>query len=388
MPVPRHVQPLARIREWIQLARQRSASSAGPERDTLRGFEILPGRLDGQPVDRAVVALRTRGCLWFRGRGKACAHCGLVSDGLWDPGLDEDMAFGELSHVLSRVAAKGCPILCLYVAGSFFDDLEITPESRQRIVEVVTKISTIRRLVVECRPELIKPGTIAPTVASLGEIELEVGLGFDSLNPDIRSLCLNKQTKEEQFARAAMVVREEGARLLTYLVLKPPFVNERAAIDDAVATGRYAFAQGASAVSVEPLAVQVGTLAQLLWEHGLFRSPWLWSLVEVLRALAPLGEVRAGGVVVYPSANRYPSNCAHCSERVFEQIQRFNVEQDLSSLEDLGCICRNDWRNQLQDSTPLLERIARDLAALDEAEPGQREPRQISDDSAPPQAPT
>lgn len=354
-----------RIRHQIEIARRGVQRSPTSDYESLRSFEVLPARLNGSATQRAVIALRTRGCLWFRGFGRGCSHCGLVVDGLWDPDLDEDAAFDEFRAKLEGVEEKGIPVVCLYVAGSFLDDKEVSPANRARIAEALGRSATTRQVILETRPEFVREGTIRELTDRLGDKELIVGIGFDSLDERVRTLCLNKLCRQEQFEQAAERVRDEGATLMTYIVLKPPFLSEKEAIEEAVRTGRYAFDLGSRVVSIEPLSVQDGTLADRLWEHGLHRPPWLWSLVEVIERLAPHGEILVGGVVVYPAANRYPSNCEFCSKRIFERIQRFNIEQDPRLVAGLECRCRKAWEAVLAGCRPLEENVAGALEVLE-----------------------
>ncbi|MEM7048363.1 MAG: hypothetical protein AAF604_01835 [Acidobacteriota bacterium] len=274
------------------------------------------------------------------------------------------MALQELEAQLDRMCQKEVRILCLYVAGSFFDRREISDAQRRKVLAAVARRARVRRLVVETRPEFLRPGLIAEAVRLLEGVELEVGIGLDSVDPSVRALCLNKHSTREHFETAARCVVGEGARLLTYAVLKPPFLDESPAIESAVSTGLYAFDLGASSVSLEPLAVQPGTLAHLLWVEKLHRPPWLWSVVEVLRHLAPHGRVRVGGLVVYPSAEHCAGNCSSCSQQFRSVLQDFNLSQRADRLRTLACSCRALWEQELELSRTLHQRLDETLASL------------------------
>ena len=358
-------QQIARMQRLVAVARSRSPRSGTPERETLRQFEILPTLFEGRVTERAVIALRTRGCLWFRGSGKACTHCGLVADGLWAPDLDEELAQREFEEALETVRKQEMPVLCLYVAGSFFDPKELPLSLRQSVLEAISKLPALRRLVVETRPEFLRKGVVRPVVQELGGIQLQVGIGFDSLNPKVRALCLNKHCKNAHFDSAAHVLQDEGAELLTYIVLKPPFLDEGPAIEEAVATARHALEKGAREVSIEPLSVQAGTLAHMLLEQKLHHPPWLWSLIEVLQRVVPMGPVKSGGLVVYPSPDHVPSNCDLCSDQVRKAIQEFNVTQDPAGLNRLDCSCRNEWKAALGASRELGNSVEYSLRHLE-----------------------
>lgn len=337
---------LSRVQRLIAEAGRRGPKSRFPDLQQLAGIAVLPTRLHGGTARRAVIALPTRGCRFFRPL-TTCTHCGLIKDGLWDRGIEWSAALASFQAQLARAVESECTVICLYVAGSFFDDQELDPVTRMEVLRQLARSSGVQQVVVECRPELIRTEAVRAARDELDGIELVVGLGFDAVDRKVRALCLNKLTTERRFREAVDSVTSAGARVLTYVVLKPPFLDEATAVREATATGRFAFAAGASAVSVEPLAIQEGTLADLLWSRGLHQPPRLWSLVEVLRALRPHGMVLAGGSVVYPRSVRAPRNCERCTDAVLSAVTQFNLTQDSEMLAPLTCECLVDWRRLL-----------------------------------------
>lgn len=334
---------LRRVRSLVTTAATDAPQAREPDRQQLDRFTVLPAQLRGRQVRRGVIALPTRGCRWFR-PGSACTHCGLIKDGLWDRDIEWSAVRESFRRQLAQAVERGCAVICLYVAGSFFDDKELSAATRLAIVRELAVAQPVERLVVECRPELIRPDAVHAVREELGPVELVVGLGFDSLDRRVRALCLNKLTTERIYCQAVDSVRRAGAEVLTYVVLKPPFLDEGTAVREAVETGRFAFASGSSAVSIEPLTIQEGTLSHLLWRRDLHQPPRLWSLVETLRALLPLGPAYAGGSVVYPRSVREPGNCDLCTRRVLAALERHNLTQAEAALAGLDCTCRADWR--------------------------------------------
>lgn len=339
---------LRRVRRLVAAAGRLEPRSESPDLQQLERFAVLPARFRSRPAWRAVIALPTRGCRWFRPDGGACTHCGLIRDGLWDRSLEWGTALESFRAQLARAIERRCTVICLYVAGSFFDDEELSPETRTEILRELAMCGPVEQLVVECRPELVRRDAVRAARDQLGSIELVIGLGFDSFDRRVRALCLNKLTTERTYRQALDSVLTAGAQALTYVVLKPPFLDEGTAVREAIETGRFAFAAGASAVSVEPLAVQEGTLANLLWSRNLHHPPRLWSLVEVLQALQPLGTVLAGGSVVYPRSVREPCNCERCTRAVLAAIEQLNLTQTGAALAGLTCDCLADWRRLLE----------------------------------------
>ncbi len=236
---------------------------------------------------------------------------------------------------------------------------------RSQVLQEIARCGVVQRLVVECRPELIRLDAIRSAREDLGSIELVVGLGFDSVDANVRALCLNKLDAAADLSHFSCHPRN-GRPGSTYIVLKPPFLDERTAVQEAIDTGRFAFSCGTDAVSVEPLTVQEGTLAHLLWRQNLHQPPRLWSLIEVLRSLQPSGEVLAGGSVVYPRSTKEPSNCERCTPAALEVIQNFNLTQDARVLDGLTCECLAEWKQLL--SAPARPVESQVEAAVEELE--------------------
>ena len=85
--------------------------------------------LDGAVVDAWVIIFRTRGCYWARKSG--CSMCGYVNDVAVEV-APEDLAV-QLEKVLPRHA--GQRFVKVYTSGNFFDEHEVYPEVRRKILK-------------------------------------------------------------------------------------------------------------------------------------------------------------------------------------------------------------------------------------------------------------
>ena len=141
------------------------------------------------------------------------------------------------------------------------------------------------------------------------------------------------------------MAKDNGATVRTYLLIKPPFLTEREAIEDAVSSARIA-AQYSDVISFNPLNVQRGTLVERLWNRAEYRAPWLWSVTEVLRR----SEGLPSRLVCKPSGGgkaRGAHNCGSCDERILEALDEFSVGLR-KSFEEIGCPCRESWLDILE----------------------------------------
>jgi radical SAM enzyme (TIGR01210 family) len=137
-------------------------------------------------------------------------------------------------------------------------------------------------------------------------------------------------------------LNEHNVPVKTYILLKPPFMTERQAIEEAIYSVEFA-SRYSEVVSVNPMNIQNYTLVEYLWRRGEYRAPWLWSVVEVLRRTAGLDV----DVVSYPTAGgkvRGAHNCGKCDEGVLKAIENFSLHQDISYLENLDCQCKERWK--------------------------------------------
>ncbi|MBO4798931.1 MAG: archaeosine biosynthesis radical SAM protein RaSEA [Candidatus Methanomethylophilaceae archaeon] len=282
----------------------------------------------GQKVRAMVVILRTNGCCWVRHGG--CTMCGYREASLNNVTV-KDLE-SQLEAALSRYSGE--PFVKIYTSGSFLDDNEIPAPFRKKVYEAFSGCS---RLLFESRPEFITEETVKELPPNV-----TVALGLESSDPEVLEKSVHKGFAPEDIRRAGTLLKSHNIGVRTYLLLKPPFLTESAAIEDAVSSAL--FADGFSdEISVNPLNVQHGTMVERLWKKGEFRPPWIWSLFEVFRRLS--GKVGAR-VISSPSgggSQRGVHNCGECDRSALEAIERFNFSQDISDL-NVSCGCIEKWK--------------------------------------------
>ncbi len=282
----------------------------------------------GQKVRAMVVILRTNGCCWVRHGG--CTMCGYREASLNN--VTEKDLESQLETALSRYSGE--PFVKIYTSGSFLDDNEIPAPFRKKVYETFSGCS---RLLFESRPEFITEETVKELPPNV-----TVALGLESSDPEVLEKSVHKGFAPEDIRRAGTLLKSHNIGVRTYLLLKPPFLTESAAIEDAVSSAL--FADGFSdEISVNPLNVQHGTMVERLWKKGEFRPPWIWSLFEVFRRLS--GKVSAR-VISSPSgggSQRGVHNCGQCDRSALDAIERFNFSQDISDL-NVSCGCAEKWK--------------------------------------------
>ncbi len=285
------------------------------------------------------VILRTVGCQW-----RKCTMCRY-----WHESADVTQAdiLTQLERGL-RTSPEEDFILKIFTSGSFLDEREISRETRKEIARMVKKKEKIKKLIVETRPEFINDEKIG----DLNIVEhLELAIGLETADDFIRSKYINKGFSFEDYKTAAEVVNESGATVKTYLLLKPPFISEKRAIEDVIKSAALV-AFYSSTISLNLCNVQKYTPLEDLWKKGYYRPPWLWSAVEAIKEI----KRRNANVVVMSDPVgaghiRGPHNCGRCDTEITDAIKNFNRTQDLSAverLEGINCECREVWHALLK----------------------------------------
>ncbi len=291
--------------------------------------------LDGKVVDAWVIIFRTRGCYWAHASG--CSMCGYVNDTAVDVS-DADLRH-QLDSVLSR--HRDQPMVKVYTSGNFFDDHELSPDSRRAVLEGLG--DRCDKVIVETLSHMIRREQVEEAMTSVDH--LEVAFGLESTNDRVLRYGVNKMWGLKEHARAAALVRAAGGTVKTYLLVKPPFLTEKEAIEDAVQSGHDADPHS-DTISFNPVNVQRNTLVDHLFKRRQYRPPWLWSVVEVLERTR---ELKAH-VKSHPTAGgmrRGAHNCGACDRRVIDAIEEFSLglRRDFA---DLDCACRTEWRAELE----------------------------------------
>ncbi|NIP34751.1 MAG: TIGR01210 family radical SAM protein [Thermoplasmata archaeon] len=297
--------------------------------------------LDGETVETLVGILETRGCSHDRERG-GCTMCGYAGDTPLRPPEDEEL-LAQVEHVASRRGEARW--VKLYTSGSMLDPEEVPPAVLEVIVET---FGDADMLTVESRAEHVT----RHRVEALRDVpRREVAIGLESACDAVLSESVHKGMTLEGFRRAAGHVKDAGARLRAYVLLKPPFLTEAEAIEDSYEAALVAAHAGADVVSVNPVNIHGATMVDFLHYRGEYEPPWLWSVLRVLeRAGRDLPE--GARIVSAPTAGgkvRGAHNCGQCDKEVLTAIEFHRLSGDARELEGVQeCGCRVRWQTQLE----------------------------------------
>ncbi len=269
----------------------------------------------------------------------------------------------QFERAIAGVEFATHPVLCVYNEGNFFNTDELPATARRQILRRIDRIPDVKAVIVESLPRYLTKGVLAEMRKILGPRVIEIGIGLESADAVIRTLCVNKSYTLNDFVAAVARVRPY-AQALAYVLLKPAFLTEKEALEDAVSTCRYAFDNGIDIVSLEPVNISDYNMSGRLNRIGSYRSCWLWTIVEVVRRASEMGTVRLGGEQFAPKYEHHPWNCPRCTSAFYKAFQRYNATMDVGVLTALRCECRSQWEATLaMKHGSLVERIG---SALDE----------------------
>lgn len=305
--------------------------------------DITLANIGGIRARRCVVILRTKGCSYARNSSGGCKHCALFQNS--NPNISINNLKRQLENELVKYRAEEFQQLDILTLGSFFDDKEIPEDFRRYSLKLVSQIKTIKRLLIESRPEFITSDKIKDTLNLLNGIKLEVGIGIESSNEVVRIKLLNKGYTLSDVENSIKLLSEHGISFLGYVLIKPLGMTENEAVEDAVKTIKYNFELGEkykipTRVALEPFYIPRNSIAEQEYFQGKYRPLKLWSVIEILRRTDHLGVKFIGLNDEGLTDGLVASNCERCNTIVLEALEKYNGDQNIDSLLNLECSCK------------------------------------------------
>lgn len=275
---------------------------------------------DGTVVRSATIFLTGRECPW------RCVMCDL-----WKHTLDTETPRAALPaqiHLACRRLREARPAqVKLYNAGSFFDPRAV-PESDYEAIALT--VAGFRHVVVESHPLLVGPrlprwrDALERAAPEGRPPSLEVAIGLETAHPAALER-LHKRFTLDDFARAADRTRDAGAAMRVFLLVGVPFIEPAGQLESLRASVTYAFARGATAVSLIPTRSGNGALDALA-AAGLFRPPDLRDLEDAIDAVLPEAPGRVFADTWDLAAF---SRCRACFEPRRARLHAMNLTQQI-----------------------------------------------------------
>jgi hypothetical protein len=262
----------------------------------------------GEVIPVATVFLTNRECPW------RCLMCDL-----WRNTLTESAPAGsipmQIDYALQRLGVARQ--IKLYNSGSFFDPKAIPSEDYAAIAQ---RVAGFERVIVECHPALV--GEICISFSNQIAGDLEVAMGLETAHPEILER-LNKRMNLEQFRNAAEILQNNGIGLRVFILVKPPFMDEKGALEWAARSLHFAFDCGATAATLIPTRGGNGAMEELA-RAGLFSPPKLATLEAAMAYGIAMGR---GRVFADLWDVRTTTSCGSCLELRITRLNAMNLQQ-------------------------------------------------------------
>jgi radical SAM enzyme (TIGR01210 family) len=250
-------------------------------------------------------------------------------------------------------ASPAGPIeLDLFVSGSFLNPDEVASDAQRRLLQLAGRAPGVRRVLIETRPEYVTEQRLAAARRAAGSAFLEVAIGLESANREIREKRIRKGFTWRHFEQAARTISSAGAGIVVHTLLKPIDTGEAEAIDDVVDTAHRVFTLARDVPSsirmaLQPCFVAPRTPLERAFEAGRYRPPWLWSVAEAVQRIATRGPLQVGLSDEGMGPQRRAHNCGKCDDDVIAALATFNRTASTNALIHLSCSCRDEWQAAL-----------------------------------------
>jgi len=348
------------VREEIRRVSRDIRHSIPPSRldlGSLAALNVRTGFLHGRRIERVVCILKSNGCKWARDEEGAggCAMCGHLAGTSRGHTIPPAVFVQQFESLMRNQDFVRYPMLCLYNSGSFLNPDELPASARTSILQMIAENEDIEHVIIESRPEFFNREVLEDIATIMKGKTVEIGVGLETSDPTLRNSVLNKGVENNELGELRNVLLPfTNVKLLFYILVKPPFVSEGFALDNAVDSVNYAYNIGADVVSLEPVSVQDFTIVDLLSRAGHFRPPWIWTVIEVVRRTFRKDKtLRMGGFEFYPVPKEFVRNCNRCNTRFVKAIDRYNSINSLDVFDGMDCKCRvEEWESAVCDTSP------------------------------------
>ncbi len=268
---------------------------------------------DGEIAETSVVFLTNRECPW------RCLMCDL-----WKNTTMESVPVGAIPQQIEWALAKlpSAKQVKLYNSGSFFDHKAIPRDDYESIASL---LKPYQRVIVESHPDLVGDDTLR--FRDMIDGKLEVAMGLETAHPEVLSK-LNKGITLETFQKKAAFLTENNIDLRVFILVKPPFLNDRESFEWGCRSLDFAFESGATAAILIPTRSGNGAM-EMLAQQGNFSPPDIHLLESVLDYGIQLKKGRVFADLW--DLDKF-SNCNICFTRRKNRMENINRTQSAQPL--------------------------------------------------------
>jgi hypothetical protein len=222
---------------------------------------------------------------------------------------------GQIDHALSSLAPTA--VVKLYNSGNFFDRQAIP---RADWEEIADRVRSFRQVIVETHPRMLDG--VEEFQSLIAPAQLQVAMGLESIHPQVLPR-LNKQMTLDDFSSACARLLGVGITVRCFILLRPPWLNEKEGCQWALKSLDFAFSAGVECCSLVPTRVGNGAM-EALEAAGQFSPPCLRSMETVLSS--GLRDGRGRVLMDLWDVERF-FRCPDCDQRRVERVRQMNRHQ-------------------------------------------------------------
>ncbi|WP_456371996.1 archaeosine biosynthesis radical SAM protein RaSEA [Methanocaldococcus sp.] len=295
------------------------------------------------------IILRTEGCFYAKEGG--CLMCSYLMDSSPEKITSENI-INQFNYAIEKYKEKLKELkdfsVKIFTSGSFLDDREVPKEAREYIFKKLSEFENLKEVAIESRPEFITEKKLNEIRKYLN-INVEIGVGIESLNEEIRNYAINKGIPNEQIIKVIELAKNYNIGIKAYLLIKPPFITEKDAIKDAIQSANECIKLGCSRISFCPTTIHKGSLIEYFWNKNQYRPPFLWSIIEILKNVK---KENKNALIMCDTSGVGSERGAHnlygckCNKIIKKRLEKFTLTQDIDVL-NVECECKKLWEAYL-----------------------------------------
>jgi radical SAM enzyme (TIGR01210 family) len=286
--------------------------------------------------------LRSKACTWAHSKSGGCSMCGY-----WNDRADESISGENYWNQFLNAIQRSKEILTdpdkkiafkIFSSGSFCDSQELPTKIQNRILQKLYEYYSIKEIVIESRPEYISNELLKTYKPLIHDKYLEFGIGLESQSDYIRTNLINKGFSKHLFLEKVRLLHKFNFGVKAYILFKPPFLNEYSALVDCYETIQFCKDNQIDTISINPTNIQNHTICEELHKRNNYRTPWLYSLLFLLKNSLQQNDLQTMRVICDPSAKGKERGVHNCephdpsNTKCLNILEKFIKSQDLSHI--------------------------------------------------------
>ena len=256
---------------------------------------------------RLTLGLKNGGCQYWKDSKDhvGCTNCGYFVGTAHNVEVTPLNLLNQLESVIKQAGPSCYDVIEFLNDGSFLNNDEISHDAKELLLQRVAKLSEVKKVVIESRPEFITEQNIYQVLNCLRDDQvLEIGIGLETCDRFIQQIIINKGYGLDEFEASLKTVnkinlaKDNRVRVFVFTLLKPAYLSEHEAMSDVIKTAiiindlSKTYNIPTLCTKIEPAVVAKGTLLSTIYnkssDRKYYKPPSYWTVLEVIATLEVL----------------------------------------------------------------------------------------------------